>query len=270
MIKNIYNLGDAALYCDFGDTVNKETNLKVINYFNDIREKNITGIKNIAPSYNKLIIYFDLELTNYKKIKDTVQNLDMSTFEEVEKTVNFVKKYDIPFILLHCNSTYPSPIESLNLDLIPVYREKFDVPVGFSGHESGIIGTLTAAIMKAVVIERHITLDKNMKGLDHSSSLEPLEFKSLINLIRQSEKAVGKPIKKITRAEVLQREVVAKSIICSSDIQIGETFSSENLEVKGPEHGLSSQYYFDILDKKSSRTIKKGEYLQQEDLEKSK
>ena len=55
MIKNIYNLGDAALYCDFGDTVNKETNLKVINYFNDIREKNITGIKNIAPSYNCLL-----------------------------------------------------------------------------------------------------------------------------------------------------------------------------------------------------------------------
>ena len=85
MIKNIYNLGDAALYCDFGDTVNKETNLKVINYFNDIREKNITGIKNIAPSYNKLIIYFDLELTNYKKIKDTVENLDISNFEAAKK-----------------------------------------------------------------------------------------------------------------------------------------------------------------------------------------
>ena len=68
MIKNIYNLGDAALYCDFGDTVNKETNLKVINYFNEIRKKNITGINNIAPSYNKLIIYFDLDFTNYKKI----------------------------------------------------------------------------------------------------------------------------------------------------------------------------------------------------------
>ena len=87
MIKNIYNLGDAALYCDFGDRVDKETNLKVINYFKDIRKKNISGIKNIAPSYNKLIIYFDLELTNYKKIKDTVQNLDISTFEETKTKV---------------------------------------------------------------------------------------------------------------------------------------------------------------------------------------
>ena len=100
MIKNIYNLGDAALYCDFGDTVNKETNLKVINYFNDIREKNITGIKNIAPSYNKLIIYFDLELTNYKKIKDTVENLDISTFVSAKtKIVKIPVCFDDEFAL---------------------------------------------------------------------------------------------------------------------------------------------------------------------------
>ena len=100
MIKNIYNLGDAALYCDFGDTVNKETNLRVINYFNDIREKNITGIKNLAPSYNKLIIYFDLELTNYKKIKDTVENLDISNFEAAKtKIVKIPVCFDDEFAL---------------------------------------------------------------------------------------------------------------------------------------------------------------------------
>ena len=100
MIKNIYNLGDAALYCDFGDTVNKETNLKVINYFNNIREKNITGIKNIAPSYNKLIIYFDLELTNFKKIKDVVRNLDISTFEAAKtKVVKIPVCFDDEFAL---------------------------------------------------------------------------------------------------------------------------------------------------------------------------
>ena len=86
MIKNIYNLGDAALYCDFGDTVNKETNLKVINYFNDIREKNITGIKNIAPSYNKLI--------------NTVENLDISTFVSAKtKIVKIPVCFDDEFAL---------------------------------------------------------------------------------------------------------------------------------------------------------------------------
>ena len=69
MIKNISNLGDAAVYCDFGIEVNKETNSKVINYFNNLREQKIEGITNLTPSYNKLIISFDLRLTNYDKIK---------------------------------------------------------------------------------------------------------------------------------------------------------------------------------------------------------
>jgi len=198
--------------------------------------------------------------------KPLIISTGMSTLEEIEKTVNFVKKEHTPFILLHTNSTYPSPIESLNLSLIPYYKSKFNVPIGFSSHETGIIGSITSSILGSVVIERHITLDKKMKGLDHSSSLEPSEFKEMIDLIRLSEKSIGKPIKKMTRAEVLQREVVAKSLICSSTISIGDEFSKSNIEVKGPEHGLSAQYYFDIIGKKSKREIKKGEYLLNEDI----
>ncbi len=69
MIKNILNLGDAAVYCDFGEKVNQEININVINYFNNIKDKNIDGITNITPSYNKLVVSFDLELTNYSKVK---------------------------------------------------------------------------------------------------------------------------------------------------------------------------------------------------------
>ena len=132
-----------------------------------------------------------------------------------------------------------------------------NVHVGFSDHETGIIGSLTAANIGAVIIERHITLDKKMKGLDHSSSLEPNEFKELVNMIRLSEKAKGKPIKKMTRAEVLQREVVSKSIICMSDIDEGEVFSDSNMEVKGPEKGLSAQYFFDMIGKNLHEKLRK-------------
>ena len=76
MIKNISNLGDAALYCDFGIEVNKSTNLEVIKYFNAIRKKNIKGINNLTPSYNKLIISFDLSVTNFNEIKSLIENLD--------------------------------------------------------------------------------------------------------------------------------------------------------------------------------------------------
>jgi len=80
MIKNISNLGDAALYCDFGEEVSKEINSSVINYFKNISKKNISGITNIAPSYNKLIITFDLELTSFEKLKKIIINMDLKPY----------------------------------------------------------------------------------------------------------------------------------------------------------------------------------------------
>ena len=201
-----------------------------------------------------------------KRKKPMIISTGMSKIEEIEKMVDFVKMLNVQFVLLHANSTYPSPIESLNVSLIPEYAKKFGLLIGFSDHEIGIIGSLTAANIGAVIIERHITLDKKMKGLDHSSSLEPNEFKELVTMIRSSEKAIGKPIKKMTRAEVLQREVVSKSIVCRSDINEGELFSENNIEVKGPDKGLSAQYFFNIIGKKSPRKINNGEYLLEEDM----
>ena len=213
------------------------------------------------------------DMTNFPLIKyisktrkPMIISTGMSKIEEIEKMVSFVKEQNIPFVILHANSTYPSPIESLDLNLIPEFRKKFDLLVGFSGHEIGIIGSITAANMGAVIIERHITLDKTMKGLDHSSSLEPNEFKEMVSLIKLSEKAKGKSVKKMTRAEVLQREVVSKSIVCVLDICKGEIFSDKNIEAKGPEKGLSAQYFFDIIGKKSPRDIKCGEYVLEEDM----
>ena len=89
MLKNIINLGDAALYCDFGKEVNKETNSKVIKYFKNIKEKKIEGITNITPSYNKLIISFDLNFINFNEIKKKIENLEIKEFSKVEgKSIN--------------------------------------------------------------------------------------------------------------------------------------------------------------------------------------
>ena len=112
MIKNISNLGDAALYCDFGTEVNKEINSNVIKLFETIREKNIEGINNLTPSYNKLIISFDLKITNFKKIKEIVENIEI---KETQKLNN--KKLEIPVC---CDSSFSLDIErlekKLNLD----------------------------------------------------------------------------------------------------------------------------------------------------------
>jgi len=213
------------------------------------------------------------DMTNFPLLKHVVQtkkplivSTGMSTLEEIEKTVNFLKNEDAKFILMHCNSTYPAPVETLNIELIHVLSSKFNVPIGYSGHETGIIGTLTAANLGAVSVERHITLDKKMEGLDQAASLEPDEFFKLIMYIREAEKAKGKPVKKMTRGEIMQREVLGKSIVCSSNINSGEVFSEDSIDVKGPAKGLSPQYFYELIGKKARRKIKKGEYIQLDDL----
>jgi KipI family sensor histidine kinase inhibitor len=115
MIKNISNLGDAALYCDFGSEVNKETNSKVIRYFKSLREKNIHGIDNLTPSYNKLIISFDLKNTNFKKIKKIIEDLNVN-----ETQSETPKKIEIPVC---CENSYSLDIERLESKL-SLNREK--------------------------------------------------------------------------------------------------------------------------------------------------
>ena len=112
MIKNISNLGDAALYCDFGTEVNKDINSKVIKLFETIREKNIEGINNLTPSYNKLIISFDLKITNFKKIKEIVENIEINETQKLNSKI-----IEIPVC---CDSSFSLDIErlekKLNLD----------------------------------------------------------------------------------------------------------------------------------------------------------
>ena len=94
MIKNITNLGDAAIYCDFGSEVNKELNSKVIKYFRNLKQKKIKGITNLAPSYNKLIITFDLEIISYQELRDKILNLKLDKFNEI-----ISKKIKVPVCL---------------------------------------------------------------------------------------------------------------------------------------------------------------------------
>ena len=109
MIKNISNLGDAALYCDFGTEVNKQISSEVIKYFNNIREKNIKGVNNLTPSYNKLIISYDLKVTNFKEVKDEIEKINES---KTQKITN--KNIEIPVC---CDTSFSLDIERLEKKL---------------------------------------------------------------------------------------------------------------------------------------------------------
>ena len=122
MIKNILNLGDAALYCDFGKDVNKETNIQVIRYFKSIQNEDIEGINNLTPSYNKLIISFDLKKTNFKDLKNVIENLSVTNINDLKN-----KKVEIPVCTHDKFSLDIKRLEKiLNISRNNIYRNFFD------------------------------------------------------------------------------------------------------------------------------------------------
>lgn len=126
----------------------------------------------------------------------------MSTYEEIDHAVAIFQKCGCPYELMHCNSTYPMPLEDANLKLIGKLSERYGCKVGYSGHEAGILVSICAAAMGASSIERHITLDKNMYGSDQKASIEPDELCALVKNIRAVEKIIGSGEKILTDAEL--------------------------------------------------------------------
>ena len=194
-----------------------------------------------------------------KKRKPLIISTGMSRMDEVEYSVNFLKSRQAEFALLHCNSTYPASFEDINLSFMERLKE-FNVPVGYSGHERGIAVSTVASAMGACIIERHITLDRTMDGPDHAASLEPHGFKKMVRDIRQVASAMGTGEEKfISRGEILNREVLGKSLMAAQRIEPGEKITSDRVVVKGPALGLSPQRYPDLIGRMAMRVIEKDE-----------
>ena len=201
-----------------------------------------------------------------QKMKPLILSTGMSRMEEVEFTVDFLKQRGVDFALLHCNSTYPAAFEDINLRFMDQLR-RFDVPVGYSGHERGIAVSTVAAAMGASIIERHITLDRTMDGPDHAASLEPQGFKKMVRDIRQVSMALGTGEEKFfSRGEILNREVLGKSLVAARRVEPGEVVSSSMVMVKGPALGLSPQRYPELLGKRIERVIEEDEPFLDRDL----
>jgi N-acetylneuraminate synthase len=198
--------------------------------------------------------------------KPMILSTGMSRMDEVEFTVNFLKERNAEFALLHCNSTYPAAFEDINLNFM--HRLKvFDVPVGYSGHERGIAVSTVAAALGASIIERHITLDRTMDGPDHAASLEPHGFRKMVRDIRQVALALGSGDEKFfSRGEILNREVLGKSLVATRRIEAGETITPEMVAVKGPALGISPQNYTRLVGRQAIRTIEEDEPFLERDL----
>lgn len=201
-----------------------------------------------------------------EKGKPLILSTGMSRMEEVEFTAKYLKDRQVEFALLHCNSTYPAAFEDINLRFMEQLRQ-FDVPVGYSGHERGIAISTVASALGASIIERHITLDRTMDGPDHAASLEPHGFRKMVRDIRQVTAALGTGEEKfISRGEILNREVLGKSLIAARRIENGEKISPRMVAVKGPALGISPQRYPELIGRVAERVIEEDEPFLESDL----
>jgi sialic acid synthase SpsE/sugar phosphate isomerase/epimerase len=201
-----------------------------------------------------------------KKGKPLILSTGMSRPDEVEFTVKYLKERKVQFALLHCNSTYPAAFEDINLRYMDQLR-KYDVPVGYSGHERGIAVSIVASALGASILERHITLDRAMDGPDHAASLEPQGFKKMVRDIHLVSLALGTGDEKFfSRGEILNRETLAKSLVAARKIEAGEIIMDEMVTVKGPGLGLSPQRYPELLGKRIARLIEVDEPFVEGDL----
>lgn len=199
--------------------------------------------------------------------KPLVLSTGMSFESEIVRAVEQLNGLGIPFALLHCNSAYPAPESDIALGYLKRLRELHGV-IGYSGHERGTAVTFAAVALGATIIERHLTLSRDMEGPDHLASLEPEEFGQLVQGIRQLEKALpwAGPGRHASQGELLNRENLAKSVVSALPIREGEIFSEAMLRVASPGQGLAPYKLQELLGKKANRSMAAGEFLFESDL----
>lgn len=160
--------------------------------------------------------------------------------------------------LLKCTSQYPAPISCANLKSIPHLRDTFKVAVGVSDHTLGIIVPIVAASLGAQIIEKHLTLDRSMGGPDAEFSLEPDEFRRMVDGVREAELAVGEVDYSLSEEDIKRR----RSLFIVKDVPKGEILKEEHVRSLRPGHGLAPWHLEEILGRLASRDLKRGEPLE--------
>jgi sialic acid synthase SpsE len=219
--------------------------------------------------------------------KPIIMSSGMSTFEEVEKGLNFLKKKNERVALVHSLTKYPGTPEEANLSVIELYREKFPgTPIGFSENSLGIEPSCLAVALGATVVEKHLTLDRSLWGPDHKVSSTPEEFKVMVDYIRAMEISederkkwlshvnleaiLGPKEKKLKPDEEPLRPIWRKALVAGEDIPVGTVVTAQALYAIRPfahAKGLPSEQYEEVLGRKIKKDLKKFDPITEDVLE---
>ena len=195
-----------------------------------------------------------------KTRKPLILSTGMSTLKEVEFIVGYLKKNKANFMIMNCTSIYPCPPKFVNLNLINLYKAKFNILVGHSDHTSDIWTSLGAVANGAQAIEKHFTLNRNLEGPDFEVSLEPQEFKMMVEGAEVIKLALGNT-KKIHQKEVAVRNWAHHSIVAKQNIKKFQKLTENNLTVKRPGGGIPAHEFYSVIGKKVNKRILKNSQI---------
>ncbi len=190
--------------------------------------------------------------------KPLVMSTGMATLEEIEEAIAAARSAGAnQLALLRCSSAYPAPPEEMNLRSIPDMAQRFGVPVGLSDHTPGISVAVAAVVLGACMIEKHLTLSRADGGPDREFSLEPAEFKSLVEAVRTAEKSLGE-IQYGPTAHELKTRAYRRSLFVVRDMKKGELFTAENVRSIRPANGLHPRHLSDVIGRAAADNIERG------------
>ena len=188
----------------------------------------------------------------------------MANLKEINDALKILTSYGTSkknITLLQCNTECPTPFKDANIKAMLTLEKKFKVNIGYSDHTEGIEASLAAVALGAQVIEKHVTLNKNLSGPDHKASIVPKELKKMVRGIRKISVALGKCVKKISNSEKKNITVVRTSLVAARQIIKGEKFTRKNLAVKRPGNGISPMKLFKVIGKISKKNFKEDELI---------
>jgi len=198
-----------------------------------------------------------------QKKKPIFLSTGMSYMSEIELALKHIYPHNKDVILMQCSADYPLKDEEVNLSVLNTFNKAFDILLGYSDHSIGIGSAPYSVSMGVKVIEKHFTLDKQMKGPDHKASLSPQELKNFVKQIRKVEAYMGNPTKIPTLSEIYNRKSLQKNLVASTEIQKGEVFSLNNIIGKRTGGiGISPLYFESILGKVADKKFKVNEIIE--------
>jgi N,N'-diacetyllegionaminate synthase len=199
--------------------------------------------------------------------KPVLLSTGMASWTEVDASVEDLRLHgDPPLVLLQCTSAYPSAPADANLLAMEAMRARYGVPVGYSDHTLGIGAAAAAAALGAVVIEKHLTLDRALPGPDHQASLDPGEFGAMVVAVRQAADARGGADKTATAAEAEGRQLARRSLVVTRAIAAGEELTAADLDAMRPASGISPQRIDEVIGRRAVRDLAPGSLLSPDDV----